>query len=237
MGMETLNSAARAAGFAMAASDEPYEEVKTEVKVETTAWRPSEAVMLTAANLERPHRVGDWLRSHAGGLRAAGTCLAGLSDPPDQVLSRRWHGLAPFAFRRSIRRTGAGACNGVQPLRHVGVVSGHPQMTFLRQLGNEAMGNSLGQRATRPPLERHGPRCRSTRAPARDDGCKVDPPGPREDRQDRSADPACPGCSPSRKLPRMRSEISGCAISRLSMRAARKVTSGAASRGVRRTLQ
>ena len=46
MGMETLNSAARAAGFAMAASDEPYEEVKTEVKVETTGWRPSEAVTL-----------------------------------------------------------------------------------------------------------------------------------------------------------------------------------------------
>ena len=66
MGMETLNSAARAAGFAMAASDEPYEEVKTEVKVETTAWRPSEAVMLTASNVERPHKAGDWLRTMLG---------------------------------------------------------------------------------------------------------------------------------------------------------------------------
>ena len=66
MGMETLNNAARAAGFAMAASDEPYEEVKTEVKVETTGWRPSEAVMLTSAKLERPHKAGDWFRTVLG---------------------------------------------------------------------------------------------------------------------------------------------------------------------------
>jgi hypothetical protein len=66
MGMETLNNAARAAGFAMAASDEPYEEVKTEAKVEATGWRPSEAVMLTPAKLERPHKVGDWLRTMLG---------------------------------------------------------------------------------------------------------------------------------------------------------------------------
>ena len=68
MGMETLNSAARAAGFAMAASDEPYEEVKTEVKVETTGWRPSEAVMLTLAQTGpgRPIRQGEWFRTMLG---------------------------------------------------------------------------------------------------------------------------------------------------------------------------
>jgi len=66
MGMETLNNAARAAGFAMAASDEPYEEVKTEVKVEATGWRPSEAVMLTPARLARPHKASDWFRTMLG---------------------------------------------------------------------------------------------------------------------------------------------------------------------------
>lgn len=66
MGMETLNSAARAAGFAMAASDEPYEEVKTEVKVETNSWRPSEAVTLTSAKLEHPHGAAYWFRSMLG---------------------------------------------------------------------------------------------------------------------------------------------------------------------------
>jgi len=66
MGMETLNNAARAAGFAMAASDEPYEEVKTEVKVETTGWRPSEAKMLTPGRLEGHHKAGDWLRTMLG---------------------------------------------------------------------------------------------------------------------------------------------------------------------------
>jgi len=70
MGMETLNSAARAAGFAMAASDEPYEEVKTEVKV--TGWRPSEAVTLTKLGPAHPHKSGEWFRTMLSllGLRA-----------------------------------------------------------------------------------------------------------------------------------------------------------------------
>lgn len=66
MGMETLNSAARAAGFAMAASDEPYEEVKAEAKADAISWRPGEAVMLTSAKLEPPHRSGDWFRTMLG---------------------------------------------------------------------------------------------------------------------------------------------------------------------------
>lgn len=70
MGMETLNSAARAAGFAMAASDEPYEEVKTEVKV--ADWRPSEAVTLTKLGPAHPHKSGEWFRTMLSllGLRA-----------------------------------------------------------------------------------------------------------------------------------------------------------------------
>ncbi len=64
MGMETLNSAARAAGFAMAASDEPYEEVKAEVKAET-AWRPGDGLM-SAPAVERANRSGDWFKSMFG---------------------------------------------------------------------------------------------------------------------------------------------------------------------------
>lgn len=64
MGMETLNSAARAAGFAMAASDEPYETPAT-VKVEAQGWRPSEAMMLTPA-VARPSHAGAWFRGVLG---------------------------------------------------------------------------------------------------------------------------------------------------------------------------
>jgi hypothetical protein len=66
MGMETLNTAARAAGFAMAASDEPYEEAKAEATAEPTGWRPTEAVMLTSMPIERHYRMGDWLRTMLG---------------------------------------------------------------------------------------------------------------------------------------------------------------------------
>jgi hypothetical protein len=63
MGMETLNSAARAAGFAMAASDEPYEDVKAEKTAQPEAWRPTQAVMLAPIAIERHYRTADWLRS------------------------------------------------------------------------------------------------------------------------------------------------------------------------------
>lgn len=63
MGIETLNSAARAAGFAMAASDEPYEEPKAEPKIEQEGWRPAEAVMLSPATIER-----HWFRTMLGFL-------------------------------------------------------------------------------------------------------------------------------------------------------------------------
>jgi hypothetical protein len=46
MSIETLNSAARAAGFAMAMSDEPAEESKTEEKLESSGRRPGEAMLL-----------------------------------------------------------------------------------------------------------------------------------------------------------------------------------------------
>ena len=65
MGIETLNSAARAAGFAMAASDEPYEQVKAETKT-AVDWRPSEAITLASPTLASPHKTADWLRSMLG---------------------------------------------------------------------------------------------------------------------------------------------------------------------------
>jgi len=49
MSIETLNSAARAAGFAMAMSDEPVEESKTKGKPESASWRPGEAILLDQA--------------------------------------------------------------------------------------------------------------------------------------------------------------------------------------------
>ena len=62
MGMETLNSAARAAGFAMAASDEPYAQ-----------WRPGEAILLHAYPTQRKPGSGDWLKGVLGlfGRRAS----------------------------------------------------------------------------------------------------------------------------------------------------------------------
>ncbi|KAB2912413.1 MAG: hypothetical protein F9K29_19290 [Hyphomicrobiaceae bacterium] len=48
MGMETLNNAARAAGFAMAGSDDQFDERKVEAKPEERGWRPGEAVLLHA---------------------------------------------------------------------------------------------------------------------------------------------------------------------------------------------
>ena len=73
MGMETLNSAARAAGFAMAASDEPYEDVKAEVKVVEAQWRPGEAILLQADPTQRKPGSGDWIKGVLGlfGRRAS----------------------------------------------------------------------------------------------------------------------------------------------------------------------
>jgi hypothetical protein len=61
--METLNNAARAAGFAMAASDEPHEEVRTSA-TEATQWRPGEAVLTHQPS--KSGRVGDWTRTVLG---------------------------------------------------------------------------------------------------------------------------------------------------------------------------
>ncbi len=76
MSIETLNSAARAAGFAMAA-DEPAEETKKAQETPEGGWRPGEAILLNQADpIDATARVAssftDRLKGALGalGLRA-----------------------------------------------------------------------------------------------------------------------------------------------------------------------
>ena len=70
MSMETLNTAARAAGFAMATSDESAQEAKVEAKPETEAWRASEAILLHAEPQDGMRKATtsatDWFKSLFG---------------------------------------------------------------------------------------------------------------------------------------------------------------------------
>jgi hypothetical protein len=68
MGIETLNTAARAAGFAMATSDEAAQESKVEAKPETESWRAGDAVLLSsgAQDAKRASSIADWLKSLFG---------------------------------------------------------------------------------------------------------------------------------------------------------------------------
>lgn len=70
MSMETLNTAARAAGFAMATSDEGAQESKAEAKPETETWRSGEAILLhQEAQHDTPKpapTATDWLKSLFG---------------------------------------------------------------------------------------------------------------------------------------------------------------------------
>jgi hypothetical protein len=69
MGIEALNNAARAAGFAMAAPDDtPEEEVVRRPAIEAT-WRPGTAVSLiapTALTVARPSQVTEWFKTMLG---------------------------------------------------------------------------------------------------------------------------------------------------------------------------
>jgi hypothetical protein len=66
--METLNTAARAAGFAMATSDEGLQESKVEAKPEAEAWRSSEAIALPQdpQAATRKASAADWFKSLFG---------------------------------------------------------------------------------------------------------------------------------------------------------------------------
>jgi hypothetical protein len=68
MSIETLHTAARAAGFAMAASDEVAEEKQAEAKGETEGWRSGEAVLLAADTpaVKSVPSTAEWLKSLFG---------------------------------------------------------------------------------------------------------------------------------------------------------------------------
>ena len=65
MGMETLQSAARAAGFAMATSED-CEEERSPREVERTQWRPTEAVLLPLAEPQQPGKFADAMKAVLG---------------------------------------------------------------------------------------------------------------------------------------------------------------------------
>ena len=70
MGIEALNAAARAAGFAMAAPDDTPEEEVAHKPAPAPAWRPGTAVAVVrapaAVDIGRPSQVSDWLRTMFG---------------------------------------------------------------------------------------------------------------------------------------------------------------------------
>ena len=68
MSMETLNTAARAAGFAMATSDESSQDSKVETKPEAEMWRSSEAIVLQQGPQKAAPKASaaDWLKSLFG---------------------------------------------------------------------------------------------------------------------------------------------------------------------------
>ena len=72
MGMETLNSAARAAGFAMAPPDEFLNESTPVAQTDSKPGRPNEAVLLdpilSAGHQKAPHGVGDWFKGMFGAI-------------------------------------------------------------------------------------------------------------------------------------------------------------------------
>jgi hypothetical protein len=62
--METLNNAARAAGYAKATADEPLNNHKADAKPDNSAWRPGEAVVpgVAAPPVTAMHAVTSWVK-------------------------------------------------------------------------------------------------------------------------------------------------------------------------------
>jgi hypothetical protein len=72
MGIETLQSAVRAAGFAMAAEDDGGQACEPQ-KMERAEWRPAEAKLLALTEQDQPGRLADTLKGVLGffGRRAS----------------------------------------------------------------------------------------------------------------------------------------------------------------------
>jgi hypothetical protein len=62
MGIEQLNSAAWAAGFAMAASEDDYAEACVVVRPTEAQWTPGQAIMVR----EHDRARADWMRALLG---------------------------------------------------------------------------------------------------------------------------------------------------------------------------
>jgi hypothetical protein len=62
MGIEQLNSAAWAAGFAMAAAEDDYDDGCMASRPPVTQWTPGEAIMVRERDVER----ADWVRALLG---------------------------------------------------------------------------------------------------------------------------------------------------------------------------
>jgi hypothetical protein len=62
MGIEQLNNAAWAAGFAMAASEVDYNDGCVVARSPETQWTPGQAIMVRARDVER----ADWVRTLLG---------------------------------------------------------------------------------------------------------------------------------------------------------------------------
>ena len=62
MGIEQLNSAAWAAGFAMAASEDDYEDGCVVARPLETQWTPGQAIMVRERDVQR----ADWVRTLLG---------------------------------------------------------------------------------------------------------------------------------------------------------------------------
>ena len=62
MGIEALNSAAWAAGFAMAGCEEAFEDTDRTAKAAEARWTPGEAVLVR----EPPAERSDWLKALLG---------------------------------------------------------------------------------------------------------------------------------------------------------------------------
>ena len=70
MSIENLNTAVRAAGFAMATSDEPADENMANKQPQSEVWRPGEAILLnqdeTAAQVKAAPTIADRLKGVLG---------------------------------------------------------------------------------------------------------------------------------------------------------------------------
>jgi hypothetical protein len=62
MGIEQLNSAAWAAGFAMATSEDDYDDGCAVARSPATQWTPGQAIMVRERNVERT----DWVKALLG---------------------------------------------------------------------------------------------------------------------------------------------------------------------------